>query len=386
MKIGILTQPLQNNYGGLLQNYALQQVLRRLGQEACTINLRYKKKHSLKLLFWRLVRLLLSEIAGRKIRIYSTPTHKEAAVLFKHTRAFVENNISTTEPIFAKLKPESLCDYGFGAYIVGSDQVWRPRYSPQLPSFFLDFLANNTAVKKIAYAASFGVNAWEFSEAQTSEFGRLLRGFDAVSVREDSGVDMCRRHFGLQASLMPDPVLLLEPADYSLLTARAQLPQSEGELFTYILDKTAEKDRIVHYIAQKQGLKAFSTGPGKNKAGAGRNLQDYILPPVEAWLKSFMDARFVITDSFHGTVFSILFNKPFITLANHSRGLSRLSSLLEVFELSDRLLHTAGKSPLSALDQLNDIDWAKTNRILQDERAKALQFLTTALAHQPAAP
>lgn len=380
MKIGILTQPLQNNYGGLLQNYALQQVLRRLGQEACTINLRYKKKHSLKLLFWRLVRLLLSEIAGRKIRIYSTPTHKEAAVLFKHTRAFVENNISTTEPIFAKLKPESLCDYGFGAYIVGSDQVWRPRYSPQLPSFFLDFLADNAKVKKIAYAASFGVSDWEFSEAETTAFGRLLKLFDAVSVREDTGVELCRHYFDRQAIQLPDPSLLLTAEDYTTLTARAQLPQSGGELFTYILDKTAEKDRIVHYIAQKQGLKAFSTGPGKNKAGAGRSLQDYILPPVEAWLKSFMDARFVITDSFHGTVFSILFNKPFLCLANPSRGLSRFSSLLKLFQLEDRLVQPADESALNKLDKLNEIDWAKTNRLLQGEREKALRFLTTCLA------
>jgi polysaccharide pyruvyl transferase WcaK-like protein len=301
--------------------------------------------------------------------------------LFRHTRSFVKNHIQTTGLISQKLNQKMLSDYAFEAYIVGSDQVWRPRYSPQLPSFFLDFLADNAGVRKIAYAASFGVSDWEFSEAQTSAFGRLLRLFDAVSVREDSGVALCRQYFGLEATRLPDPSLLLTAEDYSALAAGAERQTSPGELYTYILDRTDDKDRVIGYLAKKHHWQPFTVMPDKNATPAGRRIQAYVFPPVEEWLRAFAAARFVVTDSFHGTVFSILFNKPFITLANQGRGLSRFSSLLKLFQLEDRLVQAADESALDKLDKLNDIDWPKTRRLLQGEREKALRFLTTCLAN-----
>src|SRR5690606_25016520 len=109
--------------------------------------------------------------------------------------------------------------------------------SPQLSTFFLDFLENNFYVKKIAYAASFGVSNWEFNNEQTKIFSKLLKLFDAVSVREDSAVELCDNYLGVKATHLLDPTLLLNKEDYELLLENEEKYESTGELFTYILNK-----------------------------------------------------------------------------------------------------------------------------------------------------
>jgi len=103
-----------------------------------------------------------------------------------------------------------------------------------------------------------------------------------------------------------------------------------------------------------------------------KGINDCVFPPVEEWIRGFIDAEFVVTDSFHGTVFSILFNKPFVSIGNKGRGLSRFTSLLKMFKLENRLIFN---SEYCNLDNLNSIDWERTNSILRDKREKSLRFL-----------
>jgi len=373
MKIGILTLPLHNNYGGLLQNYALQVALRNLGHAPLTIRIDYKDSNFFKVLFWTGYRLLL-RIYGKKIRVLDViPSKSQKEIISQHTSRFIENNIKMTKRIKQKVNQDLLVEHKFDAYIVGSDQVWRPKYSPQQSTYFLDFLEGTTSVKKITYAASFGVSEWDFNEKDTKEYGRLLKMFDAVSVREDSAVNLCRTYFNLDSAHLLDPTLLLDKEVYTRIVEKQKIKKSPGNLFSYILDKSAVKSAVVDAVATKLGLSPFSVMARRSFAEFGkRSLDDCVFPPVEEWIRGFMDARFVITDSFHGTVFAILFNKPFLSLANKSRGLSRFTSLLKLFHLEDRLVFSFDDLELN---NLKEIQWESVNSILKDEKEKSFQFL-----------
>lgn len=374
MKIGILTQPLHNNYGGLLQNFALQTTLKKLGHESQTINI--KNRENLKLRkYASLLKRTVLKLSGQKIRVRAWPTEEEKEIISKYTQQFIKKNITTTDLITKKLDEKLIDKYSFDAYIVGSDQVWRPKYSPQMSTFFLDFLENNSGVKKIAYAASLGVDEWEFSEPQTKEYKRLIKLFNAISVREDTAVELCKKHFGVDAAHMLDPTMLLARNEYISLVEKEKIEKSSGNLFTYILDPTDDKNSIINKISDKYKLKAFSVMQPKRFSDLNRKgIDECIFPPVEEWIRGFMDAEFVITDSFHGTVFSIIFNKPFISIVNESRGTTRFKSLLKLFQLGDRLVNE-----FSEIDVCNivseDIDWENVNNIIENERSKALNFL-----------
>ena len=242
-------------------------------------------------------------------------------------------------------------------------------------SFLLDFAEANKDVKKIAYAASFGVDKWEFSDEETKIAKHLLPLFDAVSVREDSGVTLCENYLGVQAEHVLDPTMLLDKEDYiSLIKAECE-PQSEGNLFTYILDSSEHKQKIVDNLADKLKLKPFEVQPKykhPSKDNIKKNIEDCVYPAVTKWLRAFYDAKFVVTDSFHGCVFSIIFNKPFIAIGNKDRGLARFKSLLSLYRLENRLNNV---NP----DSLDIIDWSFVNNSRTNFKEKSLHFLNSNL-------
>ncbi len=374
MKICILTQPLHTNYGGLLQAYALQTVLKRMGHDVLTEDRKRLVPH---LSFWgRLKQIsILRRMAG-KTPYPVSPEPPLRQFLSCNTDRFIGNNISMTLPVYgdsAFLQEK----YNFDAYIVGSDQVWRPIYSPNLSNYFLDFTLGHH-VKRIAYAASFGTDEWEFTSKQTAECSELVKKFDAVSVREDSGVKLCKRYFGIDAVHLLDPTMLLEKEDYINLVIAEDEPVHRGNVMTYFLDRTEEKDLMVDMICQRLYGTSFSVMPEKQYCEVGpRGLSRCIFPSVTSWLRGFMDADYVVTDSFHGTVFSIIFNKPFIAIANKERGLSRFSSLLKMFGLEDRLVFSAEDLTVELLS--GKMDFNKVNAIRRYEQAKALMFIENSL-------
>ena len=233
-------------------------------------------------------------------------------------------------------------------------------------------------IKRLAYAASFGVDCWEFTDFQTKRSQELIRDFSAVSVREFSGVDLCKRYLCCDASHVLDPTMLLDKEDYVRLIEDEDEPVSKGNLFTYILDESDGKQEIINEVASMLGLLPFTAMPEFpiNRRTIKRNLDKCIYPSVTRWLRSFMDAKFVVCDSFHGAVFSIIFNKPFVIIANKERGLARFSSLLHTFGLYDRIvssmdnLHTIIKTP---------IDWKRVNCIRAEMKVHSIGFLRSNL-------
>lgn len=380
-KVAILTQPLQGNYGGIIQNYALQEVLRREGFIVETIAREYgRDATTLRKFLAHLKNNTYNWARGRKKKIFSK---EEAKQIFAENRRFIKEYIDISPKLY---DTNELADYfvnnKFDAVIVGSDQTWRPKYSPEIGNYFLDFLVHDKEIYKMAYAASFGTDKWEFTEIETRQSSVLIKTFDAVSVREKSGIILCRNFFNVEAEWVLDPTLLLTPDDYRGLYK--SIEGSKNGVFSYLLDKDSTKTDLVDKLADKLDVPVYSYQP-KCAIEAGDiydfdNLQNYTYPSLEGWLKSFDQADFVITDSFHGTVFAILFNKPFFAILNDARGAARFHSLLQRLDLEDRLITDINNMNLPT--DLLDIDYKSVNNKLELWRAQSYDYLWTNLINR----
>ena len=310
------------------------------------------------------------------IRVWATKNEQNKINI--HTNRFIKQNINTTKKIKSFSKLTFLKKYNFDAYVVGSDQVWRLKYSPLITNYFLDFIDKNENVKRIAYAASFGVDKWEFSPKLTRQCAILSKRFDAISVREDSAIQLCQENLGVEAYQVVDPTMLLTKEDYLILVEKDKVPKSTGTLLVYVLDKSIENNEIIKRIELEMGLTPFSIMAKNTFYEVGKdNLKDCIFPPVTEWIRGFLDAKYVITDSFHGTVFSIIFNKPFICIGNMDRGVIRFTSLLKIFGLEDRLI--LSKDELTEEKIKKNIDFNFVNETLYIEKQKAIKFLFSTL-------
>lgn len=360
MRIGILTLPLHTNYGGILQAYALQTVLERMGHKAFLIE---KKRKPARLPLWKkpysYSKRIVKNILGNPYPIfYEQKINRETPIVQQNTDKFINKYIK--RKIYKDYT--NIEEHDFDAIIVGSDQIWRPAYFPNIEHAFLDF-TETWNIKRIAYAASFGTDNWEYTPEQTTKCRELLKQFDAISVREVSGVYLCQKYFNAEAKHVLDPTMLLDKEDYIRLFENANTPKSKGTLFNYILDETPEKAALINEIARDKHLIPFHVGPKTENPLAP--LEKRIQPPIEQWLRGFYDAEYVITDSFHACVFSILFNKPFIALGNIRRGMSRFISLLKTFDLTNRLITD------SSFNQPKEIHWETILSTLQKGRNDA---------------
>ncbi len=356
MKIAILTQPLRTNFGGILQNYALQMALKRMGHEPVTIDYgcRYAKTR------WLMGRL--------KSIVTRTPHH----IQFPHydrsgqenLNRFIRQYMNMTKPmdvptkaVINSIKP--------AAIIVGSDQVWSPWANVPLDflgNMYLDFIPDYKG-KRIAYAASFG-GEWTYTPEWTDKCSKLAKNFDAISVREDSGVKLCRDYLKVNATHVLDPTLLLTGKDYEKLLTRP--PQKSNTLFAYVLDTSAEKVQFLQKVADHFGLELKIQGANDDLSWDDS---------IEDWLADIRDAAMVVTDSFHGSVFAIQFHRPFYSIVNQKRGADRFTSLLSKLGLLDKLVNeTADVSDMS-----NDIDWDMVESWLSLERTESVKFLKNVL-------
>lgn len=380
MKIGILTQPLHANYGGLLQNYALQQVLIRAGHEVETIDWWVADTLRGKLSRFKEYIMALLFPAKYKAPRYM-PTDDENAVIKRNTNHFINTYLSHTAPMMSLGAFGVQAEKGaYDGFVVGSDQCWRPLYNHFLPAMFISFAEEQT-VKRIAYAASFGTDQWEFSPEQTAQCAALAQKFNLVTVREDSGIKLCREYLGVEAIHVLDPTMLLTKEDYINLIEAEKEPQADGTLFNYILDPDETKTAFINRVAEGMKLKPFQVLPKyqaetRSKDDVKKRIEDCVFPSVTTWLRAFMDAEMTTVDSFHGMVFSILFNKPFWVIGNAERGMSRFTSLLKLFNLEDRLLNV---SDLDKVDYTRPIDWERANILLEQKRTEVKNLLLKAL-------
>lgn len=352
MKIALLNLPIDDNYGGNLQRFALVKILQDIGHEVTHILV--MRKYTLwkkRILFLMIKRAILRFIFRKKIRIFAERImQKQNIANYNRIKPFYDRYIKHTESIN---DCKTLKQYNFfDAYIVGSDQVWRKQIVQPFPlkMFLWDYLPSTA--KKIAYAVSLGNSEPELDKIEAETLRKYYNQFSAVSVREKSALDVLG-YYGWatpKAEWLADPTLLLKKEDYLDVINNAETMPMDGDMFCYILDSTQEKMDFIASEAISRNMKPFITGLHEIS--------------IEQWLRNFNDAKFIVTDSYHGFVFSLIFNKPVKLFLNEFRGNARFESLFELFGI--------GKDQES-------FDWSKINSILAIERDKSIKWLKGAL-------
>jgi len=361
MKIGILTLTPKNNYGGILQAVALCGHLEKHGHDVVLINKnRFKKSVLIRMAVGFIERLPFQNIKNKRKDYLKT----------KQLKPFLDKNLpQKTKEIVSSLDLKKLVENeGFDAVIVGSDQVWRYQYigDGHHNVFFLDF---DTAkpVKKIAYAASFGKDEWEAPE-HIAQISHLLSNFDAISTREKSGVKLCKNTFGVPGVMnVLDPTLLVGADFYDRFFSKLKERPPQKTIATYILDRNKDKEAIVNAVIACLEP-AFCTLQQVNLSEQ-KNEGFY---SVEEWMWNIKNAEFIVTDSFHGMVFSIIFEKQFVVVGNEKRGLSRFTDLLNEIGLSERLVLGTEIDPILIKEKIN---YSDKNKILAAMRNYSINFL-----------
>lgn len=379
MRIAIVTLPLHTNYGGILQAYALRSYLQAQGHEVTVLDLKDKMPLPA---WWKAPAVYAKRAMVRMIKGSSSP---EVFREFRYRRELPTVSARTSEFIDRYISPRVLRSYSdirdgeYDAFIVGSDQVWRPLYFGRIEDAFLQF-TKGWDVKRLSYAASFGTDKLEYEYIQLEECARLLEGFDAVSVREEAGVDMCSEWLDCDRAVQVlDPVFLPDREVYLEMASSVVSAGSEGRILTYILDDAPEKSRVIEFMKRVSGCDVHdvSVKPYDRRLP----LQERVVPSMESWLASFRDAKCVVTDSFHGCVISILFHKPFVAVGNSMRGMARLQSLLGSLELDARLVQ--GIDPEDDGEFLmSQPDWDRVEELLTAQRMPSMSFLNDNLKNK----
>ena len=366
MRIGILTVPFNNNYGGLLQAYALKTVLTQMGNDVVFINRRRNPNKSFKV---RVYKILV------KIHLIPDFVNKRYRRLSVYTDIFKKKYLQPiTEPYYSLRELRRVKEQKIDFYIVGSDQVWRYSYAEEsICDYFFSFL-DGDPTPRISYAASFGTDICDYPTTKLEHASKLLKQFRAISVREKSGCTLLHDNFSVptkKVKVVLDPTLLIGTEQYVRIMGKRKMGK-ENYIFTYVLDENVIDDTTINLVCQKYGLQR-----NDKKAQTGDLSKLEVIAPVEDWLLSIYHSEYVITDSFHGTVFSILYNKPFIVVANKERGTARLNDLLSNFGLLDQLIGKLDKNNVKAL--FNVFDWTYVNERISELRSESLAFLKGAL-------
>jgi len=253
-------------------------------------------------------------------------------------------------------------------FAVGSDQMWNCWGHKNMSKYYLLDFADNEH-PKVAISTSFGHSRYVASEALIRERGALLKRFSAISVREDTGVTVCNNVFGVPATNILDPVFVVDKKHYEELIEGEEIPYKEKYLFCYILTPTKEKGKVLNEFAKKMGLKLVicldnQTPLEKNKEELG--IEDVEMNVgIRKWLAFIRHAEYVVTDSYHGTCFSILFRKKFLCIINYARGATRFESLLKICGLEDRGLKAV--EDVSDCGISNEINYDRVEATLSKE-------------------
>lgn len=376
MNIALVIFPFHPSHGCILQTFAIYSKLKEMGHDVTIIN-RKSQPISDMTAFRRGISNLKCRIKGT----YRGPVFYRGnapKTIMKNLQPFIDtafgNDVCT---IYSHQETCTIAKQNsFDAYIVGSDQVWRPKYVPDIYHYYLEFVPESSNAKRIAFCSSFGTDEWEYNKEQTECCRKLLQLFNAVSVREDSGVGLCREWFKKDTVHLLDPTVLLKAEDYATAVKLNNTNKTDNIVSYYFLDNTEAKLNILHKISNVLGCQEYRINTDTENGNAP--LRDRIAPSMNKWIGGFAQSRFVVADSFHATMFAILFNTPFITVANKERGLSRFESLLKTFGLDDRMVTSVDAVTNNLIQK--PIDWTKVNTILEKERMRSLSFLKNALS------
>ena len=350
MKIGILTLPLHTNYGGILQAYALQTIMQRMGYEVAIIHVRNWEQRNYG--FRSKILSIIKKGLPHKIK-------KSQKRIFP----FICKNLKIKSyECFSSIRRND-----FDIIIVGSDQIWNKNFVPFIEDAFLSF-AKEWNIKKIAYAVSLGSDKWNYSISQTEKCKDLAKRFSMISVREMSAINLCEKNLCVKASHVLDPTLLLQKDDYEyLISKNSSKGVAKAIIFSYFIVDTDKEREILSWIKDFYKYREVTISlkaPKLNK--------NIMLPSVDEWLQCIHDADFVFTDSFHCCIFSILFKKKFL-VTNSGKGSTRLTSLLSSIGM-ERCIINENISEKLLLEKLNENIEPNDETILSIKKQQELSF------------
>lgn len=340
MKVAIITI-VSRNYGNRLQNYALQYVIETLGYSVETLQ-RGQRQKDVKRYIKSAAQMLL-QTKGQKFKKFDKKIHFSKLVV---TRDTYPDNI----------------DKQYEYFIAGSDQVWNPYYD--FVAGKCDFLTFARDNQKISYAASFGVS--EIPYERKTEYADHLKTFKAISVREKKGAEIVEELADRKATVVLDPTLLLGESEWKKIEKKPVFRPKKKYVLVYALgDKT---NRFKDKIKQLKGKYEIFDVRSLQKTG-----NELPIGPSE-FLYLIRNSEEVLTDSFHATVFSIIFHKKFVTFNRPGLNMnSRIESLAELLGEKNRLTECGD------LNCETEIDYVNVDRILEEERRKSIDFLKDAL-------
>lgn len=369
-KVGIVTLFESDNFGTCLQAYALQQTIMEFGYTTEIVNHRHNSLSGVKTsvgnkalnVFQEQGLLRLIEVMA--LRKYS----KEKAVVF---RSFRNSYLCVTDEEYRTFEEMHLLNEVFDAFVCGSDMIWAQESNRDLDIYLLQFVDPS---KRIAYAPSFGRADIPSDEIKRYQDG--IGNFQFLSCREASGVDIIRDLVGREAELVVDPTLLLTAKQWSSMFASSS--PNEDYILCYMfggLPKSFKKN--LGYLKSNLGCRVKYI-PGKLSEFVHERSAGAYGP--EEYVRLYANAKFIIANSYHGLIFSLIFNKPFILLHRDereywSRYEDRMQSILHIVGLEERYRHIS--QPID--DKLLQLDYSSINEQLEEWRARSRDYLRNAL-------
>lgn len=380
--IGIVTYVRTDNYGAELQGYALRKKLDLLGFSAEVLNIdkveidaKTFREMARGAILKRLRKnpiggiLSIAQIAFRIL--FRTKRGKSATEIARQKSredAFLEfwkNEIIHTEYIPLDKLSESAGKYDI--LIAGSDQIWNYTRTSYLDPYFLTFAANGT--KKLSYAASFSVSS--IPPNRQDQYRALINNVDHISVRETDGLNIIKKLTGRFAELVVDPTLLLQKEEW-LKVSSDRIKIDRSYILTYSLNSSIGYWKIVKQYAKKYNLAIVNLRHDFDDRKLIDNQIDIFDAGPREFLYLLANAKMVITNSFHGTIFSINFGVPFLSVISRISGTnSRIHSILAKLDLSSCLMYDDEMD----LERPIEIDFTHSHKILEKEINKSLDFL-----------
>lgn len=372
MKIGIMTfWWTQSNYGQMLQAFALKTTLERMGHSPFLI--KYHGSASVqkneKTLFTRISTFKLNDFIIRRVK-----QHKIKNELKKNLRdfdAFRNAHFQFSEETYSSLNDLHARPPQADAYICGSDQVWNSNFGVSCEPYLLGF--GDKSVKRIAYAASFGVK--QISKETERIFRKHLPNFEVIGVREKSGVDLCHDMGFMNAKLLPDPTLLLTADEWCKIIGTTRVVNKTNRSMVYTLGNSPMADKTQFLKFMHAGDKLVS------HVSSNHDFSGNAFPKVFDWVEMLNQSDFILTNSFHGMVFCLIFNKNFVIIPNtgSAEGMNeRIVSLLDRLDLLDHIMPSFNEAKINSLVEAR-INWDTINEKVMTWKIDAQNTLQSSL-------
>ena len=379
MKIGIITIQNVNNYGAELQCCALCRKLQSMGYDVEVINYLFgihpKHIHAGEK---RTVSISLKQ----DIKVRLLPIVQNLFCLFHHKNKELRNQRfdefhatynRLTKKVYPSVQSLYEANFDYDVLCIGSDQVWNYEKGYSLEPFFASFDKKGT--RKISYGSSIGLS--KLSPEAENVFKKELSGFTSLSVREQQASDLLHKLLNKDVDVVLDPTLLLNSNEW-LEVAKTEMCPNEKYVLVYIvtIKPCNYVLEVARKVAKERGLKIVRICRDAYPEHSGNDVEEILTAGPSDFVGLFSRAEFVVTNSFHGTVFSINFSKPFYSvIKSHHSTNSRLTSILKKLNLEDRILPVG-----SPLPEISDIDFAIPAEKLDGERQYSLAYLKRALS------